>query len=104
MKVKKKDYMTDIQNSKRLIPKYAREEREKFRQRMQELGFETAADRKKAENLANQSKHELYSRLEQNMNRAVSRMQSQQQNQDIDIRLTNEYDDEQVEEHDDYNT
>lgn len=74
VKAKKKDYMTNILNSKRLIPKYAREEREKLRARMQELGFVTAADKKKAENLANKSKHELYSRLEENMNRAVSKM------------------------------
>lgn len=72
--VKKKDYMTAIENSKRLIPKHAREEREKFRQRMRDLGLETEAFRKRYDNLKNKSKTELYSRLEQNMNRAGSLM------------------------------
>ncbi len=64
--------MTQIQNAKRLIPKYAREEKEKFRQRLIELGLETAAIKAKNQSLHNKCDQELYLKLEQNMSRLVS--------------------------------
>lgn len=74
---KKKDFRTSIENAKRLIPKYAREEREKFRQRLVDLGLETAALKARNTSLHKKSDKELYLRLEQNMNRMISQADSQ---------------------------
>jgi hypothetical protein len=74
----KKDliFWTSINNSKRLIPKYAREEREQFRARLEELGLTTAAQKQRQSALTNKNALELFDRLEQNLNRHTSKLGS----------------------------
>ena len=68
----KKDFWTSINNAKRIIPKYAREEREQFRARLEELGLTTAAQKQRQTALSNKNAMEWFDRLEQNLNRHTS--------------------------------
>lgn len=97
--MRKKNYMLEIENAKRLIPKYAREEREKFHQRLQELGIETKAIKQRALTLNNRPDAELYSRLEKNMMRLASKAASQMDERVDDSKPVSDSD----ERNDDYN-
>ena len=67
--VKKRDYMLSIENSKRLLPSYIREEKEKMKTRMEELGVVTKQMQQKTSSLTGKSDFDLYQRLEANINR-----------------------------------
>ena len=58
--------MVEIQNSKRLIAKYAREERLAWERNLKEKGLWTQAQERKSKRLSNKDDTELYAQLEYN--------------------------------------
>ena len=64
--VKKLDHMTSIDNSKRLIAKYAREERTAWERNLKEKGIWTQAQEERSLRLAKKSVFDLYEKLENN--------------------------------------
>ena len=64
---KKKDYMTSIMNSQRLLSQYAKEERKQFEDRLKSLGVWTKRNELKNQSLVGKTDLELYQRLESSM-------------------------------------
>ena len=62
--VKQKDYMFEIKNAKRLIAKYAREERLAWEQNLKDKGLWTQAQELRAQKQGIRDDYELYQRLE----------------------------------------
>ena len=62
--VKQKDYMFEIKNAKRLIAKYAREERLAWEQNLKDKGLWTEAQELRAQKKGIRDDQELYQRLE----------------------------------------
>ena len=64
--VKQRDHMTSIDNSKRLIAKYAREERLAWEQNLKDKGLWTQAQEERSVRLSKKSEFDLYQKLEDN--------------------------------------
>ena len=60
--------MREVNQARRLLPTYAREERLQREQRLKDLGLWTKANEARSKSYHNKSDIELYSRLESNMN------------------------------------
>ena len=58
--VKSKNYMVEVDNAKRLIDKYAREERQAWEQNLKQKGLWTQAQERRSKRLKNKNEHELY--------------------------------------------
>lgn len=57
---KKKDYMTSIMNSQRLLSQYAKEEKRQFEDRLKSLGVWTKRNEEKNRSLIGKTDLELY--------------------------------------------
>ena len=64
--VKTKDHKTDINNAKRLIAKYAREEQLAWEQNLKDKGLWTQAQEERKQKMSNKHDFELYAKLESN--------------------------------------
>lgn len=64
--VKTKDHKTDIDNAKRLIAKYAREEQLVWEQNLKDKGLWTQAQEERKQKMSNKNDFDLYAKLESN--------------------------------------
>ena len=56
--------MTEVNNAKRLIAKYARADRQEWEQNLKSKGLWTQAQEKRSQRLAIKSEYDLYQQLE----------------------------------------
>lgn len=64
--MKQRDHLTGIQNAKRLISKYAREEQDAWKKNLKDKGLWTKAQEEKTQKFAGRTDFDLYQRLEAN--------------------------------------